>query len=128
MNTCETLTLTMSKRKLPEPPPDAPAPALPPKLRNLEQLACQHDLPLGVAHPASLHGRGSPLISVFFAVVRVVECDLVDAGRVGLRGGLLVVAGGHLLVRLAFAERDAHLGLLRLGAGQELVLLSQRVL
>lgn len=72
-----------------------------------------------------------PLIPVVFAVVRVVEDDFVDAGGVSLCCSLLIVARGRLLVHLvglSSTERDAHLRLLRLRAGEQLVLLGEGVL
>lgn len=68
-----------------------------------------------------MSGPWVPLVPILLAAVGVVESDLVDAGAVGLRGGLLVLARGALLVRTggarlaaAFAERNANLCLLGL--------------
>lgn len=69
-----------------------------------------------------------PLVAVFLTVV-TVEGDLVDGIGVSLRRGLLIIRalllGGLLLFA---AECDANLRLLRLGSGQQLVIVSGRVL
>lgn len=70
---------------------------------------------LSIMQNASVDGAKIPLIPVFFAVVSIIESDLVNSGGVGLGSCLLVFTGSYLLialVTLAFTKRYSYFSLL----------------